>query len=57
MKNGDESGRKQGDFRVAAILFFRFDFSSYRGLGYGEEDIAALIKHVETLAGTEVRDG
>ncbi len=67
MKDGDESGRKPDNPRVPAIqssdstslpatAATREAASATRGLGHGEEDMAVLVKHIETLAGVEVRD-
>jgi 3-hydroxyisobutyrate dehydrogenase-like beta-hydroxyacid dehydrogenase len=46
----------EADVPLPATAATREAASATRGLGYGGEDMAALIKHIETLAGTEVRD-
>lgn len=46
----------EADVPLPATAATREAASATRGLGHGEEDMAALVKHVETLAGTEVRD-
>ena len=45
----------EADVPLPALAATREAASATRGLGHGEEDMAALVKHLETLAGVEVR--